>query len=111
MSVNQSVIAYYGWLLPTSKAVLQWADDLDYQLPEGVQLLNIDSTDMVFGVKLFESGSNRWGIMEGDNISLTQTEIYQRFMYWFDNGGESLIKQFADNSWEDHRLHIYINSY
>jgi len=111
MSVNQSVIAYYGWLLPTSKAVSQWAAELDYQLPDGVALLNMDSTEMVFGAKLYESGSYRWGPMEGDNISLTQPEIRRKFMEWFDNGGEELVTQFADSTWGEHKLHIYMNTF
>ena len=111
MSVEQSVIVYYGWLIPTSKAVEDWAEELDYKLPEGVQLLNMDSTEVVFGVKLYESGSYRWGPMEGGNISLTQSEIHHKFMEWFNKGGDKLVGKFADSTWGDHRLHIYMDTY
>ena len=111
MSVEQSVVAYYGWIVPTTKAIFQWADELDYDLPDGVRLLNMDSTEVVFGVKLYESGSSRWGPMEGNNISLTPTEILQKYLDWFDNGGEQLALRFLDGNWGDPRLHIYLNTF
>ena len=112
MSVNQSVNSYYGWLIPASDDVLNWAKELDYDLPKGVELLNMDSTDVVFGVSLFNSGSNRWGPMEGDNLSISQVDMYQKFTDWmFKEGGEALVSRFSEAEWGQHKLHIYINTF
>lgn len=112
MSVNQSVLAYYGWKIPTSKAVAQWAAELDYELPEGVRLIGMDSTEVVFGVMLYESGSYRWGPMEGDDVDITQVDMHRKFSHWFHNaGGGELVRQFSDASWGQDKLHIFIDTF
>jgi len=111
MSVSQSVIAYYGWLVPMAPDIRLWADKIDGPLPEGVRLIGMDSEHVVFGAKLYESGSSRWGPMEGGNESYTLMNQHQRFVSWFDGGGEQLFKRFSDHTWNDHKLHILMDTF
>jgi hypothetical protein len=112
VSVNQSVLAYYGWLVPVSEAIKSWVTELDYDLPMGARLIGMDSNTIVFGAQLFESGDYRWGPMQGDNASITQVEMYGQFTQWFfKEGGDQLVQRFSQASWGKEKLHIFIDTY
>jgi hypothetical protein len=110
MSVVQNVIALYGWKVPTPPAVLNWAKGLDYRLPQGIMLIDMDSDEVGVGVKLFDSGSPRWGPMDGDNKSFSETQSSTLLDIWMKANWKLFVELFhEDLSSIRPKYHIFIN--
>jgi hypothetical protein len=110
MSVVQNVIAIYGWKVPTPPAVLKWAEDLDYRLPEGIMLIGMDSDEVGVGVKVFDSGSPRWGPMNGDNQSFSETQSSTLLDIWMKANWKLFVELFyKDIAAIRPKYHIFIN--
>jgi hypothetical protein len=110
MSVDQNVIAIYGWITPTSGAVQRWAAKLDYDLPTGIRLIGMDSKEVAVGINLFDSGSPRWGPMDGDNASFNEEDS----LYLLEDWGRTNQSLFSELFEEDigdiaPQYHIFIN--
>jgi hypothetical protein len=89
----------------------KWAEELDYKMPHGVKLIGMDSQDIVFGAPIYDSGNNRWGPLEADNVALSQVEMYNLFAKWFNQGGDILLLRFAEAHWGQEKFHIFIDTY
>jgi|TARA_B110000908_G_C9887472_1_gene285316 hypothetical protein len=110
MSVVQNVIALYGWITPTSPAVAKWAEDLDYQLPEGILLLGMDSREVGIGIKLFDSGTPRWGPMDGDSASFREIQSANLLDVWQHANWKLFVELFyLDLADIAPKYHIFIN--
>jgi hypothetical protein len=110
MSVTQNVIALYGWKVAISPAVENWAKGLDYRLPEGIMLIGMDANEVGVGVKLFDSGSPRWGPMEGDNQSFSESQSSTHLDMWVKANWKLYVELFhEDLSAIRPKYHIFIN--
>jgi hypothetical protein len=110
MSVIQNVTALYGWKVATPPAVLNWAKDLDYRLPEGIMLIGMDSDEVGVGVKLFDSGSPRWGPMNGDNQSFSWTQSSTQLHKWKRENWKLFVELFYEDLADiPPKYHIFIN--
>jgi hypothetical protein len=110
MSVVQNVIALYGWKVPTPPAVENWAKGLDYRLPEGIMLIGMDSDEVGVGVKLFDSGSPRWGPMNGDDQSFSWAQSSTQLDKWKRENWKLFVELFhEDLSPIRPKYHIFIN--
>jgi hypothetical protein len=110
MSVVQNVIALYGWITPTSPAVAKWAEDLDYQLPEGILLLGMDSREVGVGIKLFDSGTPRWGPMDGDSASFSWAQSSTQLDKWKHENWKLFVELFHEVLFPIRpKYHIFIN--
>jgi hypothetical protein len=110
MSVVQNVIALYGWKVATPPAVQKWAEGLDYRLPEGIMLIGMDSDEVGVGVKLFDSGSPRWGPMDGDDTSFSETQSSTLLDMWQHANWKLFVELFYEDLADiPPKYHIFIN--
>jgi hypothetical protein len=82
MSIQETVIAIYGWKLPTSDAISKWADELDYKLPDGINFIGMDGEEVSVGIKLFNSGSSRRKLMSGSDVSFDHDDMNEFLESW-----------------------------
>jgi hypothetical protein len=110
MSVIQNVTALYGWKVATPPAVLNWAEGLDYRLPEGIMLIGMDSDEVGVGVEVFDSGSSRWGPMYGDNKSFSEVQSSTLLDMWMKANWKLFVDLFYKDIAAIHpKYHIFIN--
>lgn len=73
MGISTTVHTWYGWIIDTTPEIDEWAEELDYDLPEGIMFLGMDCNRLVVGVEVFSTNDARWGPLEG---SSTYTEEF-----------------------------------
>jgi hypothetical protein len=109
MSVIQEVHTFIGWLVPTFPACEKWAEELDYQLPEGFMFEGMDSNNIAVGVFLFSSGSSRWGPMDGTDKCWTPDEASDLLTTWENQLDEDIKLIFADVISDPPKFYTFIN--
>jgi len=82
MGIEQSTCAWFGFFLDATPETKAWAKELDYKLPPGFMLVGVDSDEIVCGVSLFDSGSNRWEPLDAERVSLDPQQLIFPFSEW-----------------------------
>ena len=76
MGISTRVYTIFGWIVD-SEPYLNYFEDIDYDTPEGVMLLGMDSTEVALGAIMFETNDLRWEPLEGYS-SFTQDEAMEK---------------------------------
>ena len=83
MGISQEVLTTYGWFTDSTKFEI-WAEELDYDLPDGFCLIDVDSNFISIGITIFQSGSSRWDPMTGFE-KFNESESKIRLNSWIKN--------------------------
>ena len=96
MGIDQTAEVWFGFYMETDDKIMDWADELDYKLPPGFQLVGVDSDEIVCGIQIFNSGCPRWGPMEGDRKKFNEHLAIIAYGQWAEAMDEDCIEIFKD---------------
>jgi hypothetical protein len=96
MGIDQTAEVWFGFYMQTDDIIMNWARELDYDLPPGIQLVGVDSEDVVCGVQIFNSGSPRWDPMMGDRKKFNEHLAMIAYGEWAAALDEDVIDIFKE---------------
>jgi hypothetical protein len=94
--MGTSIHVIYGWEIATTSELLKWADDLDYQLPNGIILSGMDSDKIYVGAEMFATSRNVWGGTDGYS-SFDQEKADNTLLNLQENNDWAIVQDHIDD--------------